>query len=175
MKAAILTLLSLVVAAQIPKEPAKDLSAHSETVPGVEVRYVDYHWQPALFDAFEQGQDIPEAKRNWVLARMILDQRPLTIGEAKLGVGNYAIVLWPNIGGKGMAVEIRQVDMRIVYPSLNALAPAPRGETMYKGPVAFETVDETAPRLDLKLADAEGRVTLTTRWGNRRLVLTLAR
>ena len=32
-----------------------------------------------------------------------------------------------------MQVEVRQVDMRDVFPNLNAMGPAPRGETMYKG------------------------------------------
>ena len=80
---------------------------------------------------------------------MILDARPLTLEGVKLPVGNYALALWPNLDGKGMAVEMRQVDMREVYPDLNAMAPAPKGETVYKGPARFETGARSRPRFDV--------------------------
>ena len=55
-----LAVLALAIPAQVPKEPAKDLFMHSATVPGVEIRFVDYHWQPAVFAAMEKGtRDIP--------------------------------------------------------------------------------------------------------------------
>jgi hypothetical protein len=63
-----------------------------------------------------------------------------------MGVGTYALAWWPNLDGKGMAIEIRRVDMRDVFPDVNALAPAPRGETVDKGPAAFEKVSPLAPR-----------------------------
>jgi len=28
---------------------------HFEKAPGIEVRFVDYHWQPVLFEAMEKG------------------------------------------------------------------------------------------------------------------------
>jgi hypothetical protein len=167
--------LALGMQAGIPKEPAKDLFMHSQNVPGVEIRFVDYHWHPAMFDAFEKGANVPEAKRDWVVARVILNDRPLSIGATKVGVGNYALTLWPNLDGKGLAIEIRRVDMRELYPNLNALAPAPKGETVYKANVVFDKVSPTAERMDLTLADAAGKVALTINWGDRRLVLTLVR
>ena len=104
MKTIALAWLALAIPAQVPKEPAKDLFMHSAQAPGVEMRFVDYHWQPALFEAMEKGSGaIPEATRNWVIARVILNSRPLTFGTARLPVGNYALVLWPNLDGKGMA------------------------------------------------------------------------
>jgi hypothetical protein len=42
-----LALMALALPTQIPKEPAKDLFMHFLEAPGVEVRFVDYHWQPA--------------------------------------------------------------------------------------------------------------------------------
>jgi hypothetical protein len=142
-----LALLALAVPTQFPKEPAKDLFLHSAQAPGLEIRVVDYHWHPELFDAMEKGSGaIPEATRNWVIARVILNSRPLTFGTARLPVGNYALVLWPNLDGKGMAVEMRRVDMREVYPDVNAIAPAPKGETLYRGPAKFETVSPLVPR-----------------------------
>lgn len=176
MKTMALALLALALPAQVPRQPAKDLFMHSMKTPGFELRFVDYHWQPALFDAMEKGSStIPEARRNWVVARIILDNRPLSIGDKRLPVGNYALVLWPNLDGKGMAVEMRQVDMREVYPDVNAIAPAPRGETMFKGPVTFDTVDAVAERFDIGLGTDDAKVTATIDYGNRRLMLTFVR
>jgi hypothetical protein len=169
-----LAALALLLQAGIPKEPAKDLFLHSKNVAGVEIRFVDYHWRPALFEAIESGKgDIPEAKRNWVLVRVVLASRPLTLEGTRLPVGNYALALWPNLDGKGMQVEMRRVDMREVYPNLNALAPAPRGETIYKGPARFEKMDAVQERLDVELGEAEGAVLLVLRYGDRRLPLKL--
>jgi hypothetical protein len=171
-----LALLALPLSAQVPKEPAADLFMHSAKAPGVEIRFVDYHWQPAIFEAMEKGAaDVPEATRNWVVARVILDVRPLTLDGARLAVGNYGLVLWPNLDGKGMAVEMRRIDMREVYPNLNAMAPAPRGQTAYRGPARFETASPAAPRLDMAVSEAEGAVVLTLRYGDRRLSVTLTR
>jgi hypothetical protein len=171
-----LVLMALLAPLQVPTEPAKDLFLHSAKVPGVEIRFVDYHWQPAIFEAMEKGtRAIPEATRNWVVVRVILDNRPLTLERARLPVGNYALALWPNLDGKGMAIEMRRVDMRDVFPNLNAMAPAPRGETIYKGPARFETAADAAPRLDVSLGEADGKVVLTLRYGDRRLPLTFTR
>jgi len=171
-----LGMLALLLPAQVPKEPAKDLFLHSANVPGVEIRFVDYHWQPAIFEAMASGKgDVPEARRNWVVVRMILDARPLTLEGTRLAVGNYALALWPNLDGKGMQVEMRRVDMRDVFPDVNAMAPAPRGETFYKGPARFETVSPLAERLDVQVAEADGVVVLALRYGDRRLALKLTR
>jgi len=171
-----LAFMALLIPAQVPKEPAKDLSMHFEKAPGIEVRFVDYHWQPVLFEAMEKGtRAIPEATRNWVVARMNIETRPFTLGGARMPVGTYAFTLWPNLDGKGMAVEMRRVDMRDVFPNLNAIAPAPRGETIYKGPARFETVSPPADRLEVAVTEGQGTVVLTLTYGDRRLALTLTR
>jgi hypothetical protein len=90
-------------------------------------------------------------------------------------VGSYALTLWPNLDGKGMAVEMRKVDMRDVFPNLNAMAPAPRGETFHKGPARFEPESPVASRLEVTLNEKDGAVVLVLRYGNRRLPLTLTR
>jgi len=171
-----MALLALAFPTPIPKEPAKALFMHFLKAPGVEVRFVDYHWQPALFDAMEKGSTtVPEARRNWVIARVTLDQRPLRIHGKAMPVGTYALAWWPNLEGKGMAIEMRRVDMREVLPNLNAIAPAPRGETIYKGPAPFETASPLAPRFDATLGEEGGTVTLTIRYGDRRLLVPLVR
>ena len=175
MATTMLALVALLVVQQVPKEPAKDLFMHSAKVPGVEIRWVDYHWQPAIFEAMERGdRAIPLATRNWVVVRLILDARPLTIEGVKVPVGNYALALWPNLDGKGMAVEIRRVDMRELYPNLNAMAPAPKGETIYKGPARFET-GANAARFEAALAEGNGEVVLSLHYGDRTLTLTFTR
>ncbi len=171
-----LALMALLIPVQVPKEPAKDLFMRSAKAPGVEVRFVDYHWQPAIFEAMEKGTgNIPEAKRNWVVARVMIETRPLTLGGVRMPVGSYAFTLWPNLDGKGMAVEMRRVDMRDVLPNLNAMAPAPPGETIYKGPARFETASPPADRLEVAVTEGQGTVVLTLRYGDRRLALTLTR
>ena len=176
MMTTVLVLLALAAPVQVPKEPAKDLFLHFLKAPGFEARFVDYHWQPALFDAMEKGsKTVPEATRNWVVARLIVNDRPFRIQGKMMGVGTYALTLWPNLDGTGMGIEVRQVDMREVFPNLNALAPAPRGETIYRGPASFETVSPLASRFDATLADEGGTVTLTIRYGDRRLPLAFVR
>ena len=171
-----LAFMALLIPAQVPKEPAKDLSMHFEKAPGIEVRFVDYHWQPVLFEAMEKGtRAIPEATRNWVVARVNIETRPFSLGEGRMAVGTYAFTLWPNLDGKGMAVEMRRVDMRDVFPNLNAMAPAPRGETIYKGPARFETASPPADRLEVAVTEGQGTVVLTLRYGDRRVALTLTR
>jgi hypothetical protein len=171
-----LVLLAAALVAQAPKEPAKDLFLHSERAPGIEMRFVDYHWQPALWAAMEKGdRTVPEAARNWVLVRVVLETRPMTFEGVRLPVGNYAIAFWPNLDGKGMQLEVRRVDMRDVFPDVNAIAPAPKGETLYRGPARFETASPSAPRMNVTLAEGEGKVVLTLLYGDRRLPLTLTR
>jgi len=177
MSSATLALLAgLLVSSQVPREPARDLFLHSARVHGVEVRFVDYHWQPELFEAMASGtSELPEAKRNWVLARVILDERPRSLRGTRIPVGNYALALWPNLDGKGMQIELRRVDMREVYPKLDAMAEAPRGETVYKGPAGFEKLYAPSDRLDVTLRERAGAVALTILYGDRRLPLTLER
>jgi hypothetical protein len=171
-----LSVLALLLPAQVPKEPAKDLFLHSLKARGVEVRFVDYHWQPAIFEAMASGKgDIPLAKRNWVFARVVLETRPLTLGTTRVSVGNYGLALWPNLDGKGMMVELRRVDMRDVLPNLNAMAPLPRGESIWKGPASFETLSPLAPRMDMTLVETGGKITLTLLYGDRRLSLSFTR
>ncbi len=163
-------LLAAQAPAEVPKHPAKDLFMHSTRVPNVEVRFVDYHWHPALFEAMLKGsRDLPLAQRDWVVARVIIEQRPMTLEGKRLPVGNYALTLWPNLDGKGMAYELRQVDMREVYPDLNAMAPAPRGETQFKGPARFVPSTPPTERLKVTTTEEKGAVMLVIAYGDKQL------
>jgi len=155
-------------------QPASDLSVHSEKIPGITVRFVDWHWRPELFAEMEKGGGkTPEAKRNWALLRLINDDRITFEGKA-VGASNYALALWPNLDGKGMMFELRRVDMRDVLQP-NAWAPIPAGDTMWKGPATFETVPETADRFVVSIAEAGGKGSITIHYGNRRAVLSFTR
>ena len=155
-------------------QPASDLSVHTEKLPGIEVRFVDWHWRPDLFAEMEKGgSKVPEARRNWLVLRFVNDG-PLKIGETSLRASNYGVALWPNAGGPGLTFEIRQVDMRLVYAP-DPFAPIPEGKTMWKGPASFETVSDTAERMSVSLAEDAGKVKVTIRYGNRRSVLSFSR
>jgi hypothetical protein len=155
-------------------QPATDLSVHTEKLPSIEVRFVDWHWRPELFAEMETGKGkTPEAKRNWGLFRMMSDA-PMTFQGKSLTASNYGFALWPNLDGKGMMFELRRIDMRRVLEP-NAFAALPEGDTMWKGPATFETVPDIAERLSVSLADDAGKVNVTIRYGNRRAVVTFTR
>ena len=170
-------LAALVLAAplQIPKEPAKDLFVHQLHAPGLEVRFVDYHWQPTVFESFEKGGALPGGNTNWVIARVIVENRALHVGDKLIGVGNYAVALWPAEGERPTTLEIREVDMRLLVPNINVLSPLPKGDTAYRGPVTWEPATPLLPRLDMTLANTDAKTTLTMLWGDRRLVLDFVR
>jgi hypothetical protein len=155
-------------------QPATDLTLHTIKQPGIELRFVDFHWRPELFEAMEKGGGtIPEAQRNWMLARIVTTE-PFKVGGTRVRAGNYALALWPNLDGRGLALELRDVDMRTVLEP-NVIAPAPNGKTIYKGPARFETTPDTAPRLDIQLIEGAGVVSVAVRYGNRKLSLAFTR
>lgn len=155
-------------------KPATDLSVHTEKLPGIEVRFVDWHWRPELFAEMEKGgSKMPEAQRNWGVLRLV-NADALTIGNVRLRPANYGVALWPSKDGQGLTFEIREIDMRLVYKP-DPFAPLPDGTTKWKGPANFETVPDTAERFVASLAEDAGKVNVTIRYGNRRAVLSLSR
>ena len=74
-----------------------------------------------------------------------------------------------------MAIEMQPIDKREAYPDVNAIAPAPRRETVFKGPVTFEAGSPLAPWFDIARASDAGKVTLTVSYGDRRLVVRFVR
>jgi hypothetical protein len=112
-------------------------------------------------------------KRSWAIARIVLYERALKIGDAPLRAGtNALLVLNPNLDGKGLTLEIRRVDMRDeVFQKINVVAEPPKGETLYKAPATFEAVSSTTDRMTMTLVEAEGKVRLGVHYGNRALTL----
>jgi len=169
--------------AQAPKEPAKDLGVHSAKVNNLEIRFVDYHWQPDIMLAMAKGaKDVPAGRRDWVMARVMVHWHELMIEGKKLWPGrNYALSLFPS-DGTGMSIEFREVDMRDVLPNPNVMAPTPAGDTVYRGPAKFEMLDPPAHRLNITVTDEKGvgkddkgSILLTINYGDRKLPVKLTR
>lgn len=139
-------------------------------VPGMEVRYLDFKWDPAVWEGLEKGTGSnPVTKRSWAIARIVLYERALKLGTSTLPTGtNALLVLNPNLDGKGMTLEIRRVDMRDdVFHKINVVAEPPKGETLYKAPASFEAAPSTTDRMTLTLSEVEGKVRLGIHYGDR--------
>jgi hypothetical protein len=136
----------------------------------VEVRYLNFKWDEEAFGALEKGG---AGTRSWALAR-ILTPKPITIAGKPVG-GGALLILNPASGSDPMTLEIRMVDMRDVFTDINVIAEPPAGQTIYKEPADFETVDALADRLTMKLEEAGETMKLSIHYGNRLKVLQAER
>lgn len=140
----------------------------SETVGRLEVRWVDFGWSPEAFAAMEAGTKHPAAGRDWMLAMLRLGD-PLRLEGRTIPVGPALLVLMPKRGEYEMTLDLREVDIRdmLFEPNIIGTPPA-KGARIVAMAARFETVPETADKLDMKLV-AEGADTLLTiRYGNRK-------
>jgi hypothetical protein len=154
-----------------PQAPAAGLTIQKEKTSGVELRFVNTPWRPDIFQAFEEGGN---AARSWAFARL-LTQATFTIDEKPLPPGHYVLVLNPRTGGLPMTLEVRKVDNREVFSDVNVMASPPAGETVYKARATFAISTDPTPALDVTLAGWRDGVSLTIRYGNRRLAKDLVR
>jgi len=145
------------------------------TAPGLEVRYLDFLWDAAAFDALENGGAHPAARRSWVLARLMLTHDPLRWQGTLIPVGPALLVLNPARGKAGSTLELRYIDMREVFVDMNVIAEPPEGETYQKVPAAFKKVDGIAPNLTLSLQEKGGTYDLGVQYGNNTATVTLTR
>lgn len=143
------------------------------TAGDVKIRYLNFKWDEEAFAALEKGSGAPAAARSWALAR-ILTPEPLEL-DGKPITGGSLLVLNPARGDTPMTFEVRVIDMRDVFTDMNVVAEPPPGETVYKEPAEFETVDGVADRLTLDLQEADGNYTLAIHYGNRKAVLKATR
>ena len=110
---------------------------------GLDVRYLDFKWDEAAFDAMENGGAHPAAQRSWVLARLMLQRESLKWEDSKrIPVGSALLILNPRKGGTSMSLEIRHVDMREVFTDMNVIAEPPPDETYRVAPALFEHREE---------------------------------
>jgi hypothetical protein len=124
---------------------------HSVKAPGIDVRFLDFKWDPVVFETLEKGGSAPAGRRSWVLARMLLTTDPMRWEGTLLPVGPSLIVLNPAKGGVGPTLDIRYIDLREVFRDLNVIAEPPATEIYQKAPVVFQKVESTAPLFDMKL------------------------
>lgn len=144
--------------------------------PRLEVRYLDFGWNPEAFAALEKGGDHPVGRRSWALARFLLPWNVLRWEGKVLGVGTFLLILNPKKPDtEGPTFEVRRIDMRDVFPDLNVIAEPPEGETVGVVPAVFEKADSTADRLEVTLTDKTETIELTIHYGDRRAKVVLAR
>jgi hypothetical protein len=159
----------------VPTAPAADLAVKSAGVQGLEVRFINYHWQPGVMALMAKSPaEVKGLRRDWVMARLIVEPKPLKFGDTVLGTGSYAVSLFPN-EGEGMVLELRKIDMREIYPRMNAFAPTPQGTPKYRGPAKFEPLEPRADRLFVTVTEEAGTIALDINYGDRRLPLKLTR
>lgn len=167
-------LLALTAGAQAPQPSPTPLAVVYEKVPGVELRFVNYRWRPEIFEPMVAGGAGPaESKRPWAFARLLNDT-PLKLGDRTLPVGHGVLVFNPNLDGKGMSLEVRNIDMRRII-DFNVIAVPPPGDTYYKAPLQLETTPDIEPRMLMTLKEAEGNIVLHFRYGGYRFNWAFAR
>ena len=172
---AFLLLLASSLAAQEKPKNAPDF-VKSVKAPGLDVRYLDFKWDEAAFDAMENGGSHPAAQRSWVLARLMLQRESLKWENSRrIPVGSALLVLNPRKGGSALSLEIRHVDMREVFTDMNVIAEPPPDETYRVAPALFDKVAEVAPRLEVSLQEKGNTYELSVHYGNRRTSITLTR
>ena len=171
---AVLALTASAVGAQDAQQVENLPNALITTEAGdVKVRYLNFVWNEAAFDALEKGSDAAVAARSWALAR-ILTPNPITVDGKRVG-GGALLILNPARGSEPMTLEIRMVDMRDVFTDVNVIATPPEGTTVHKVPANFEKVDTVAERLTMKLDDSGEAMKLSIHYGNRLRVLEAKR
>jgi hypothetical protein len=162
--------LAFVAGPALAQENLPEFVIHSEAGP-VDLRYVDFGWNPEAFAAMESGGKHPAAGRSWMLALLRL-RDPVVLEGSTLPVGASLLVLNPKRGTSPMTFEILDIDMRLIWEP-NVIGVPPKGETVKVVPATFEKVADTKARLEI-VATAAGRDTLVViHYGDRKATLRL--
>jgi hypothetical protein len=161
-------------AVALGQAPAPAPSVHKEKASGIEAQFVNYPWRPDVFQTMESGGTAPEGQRSWAFARLATSSY-FAIDGTVIPPGRYVLALTPKTGSLPMTLEVRRGDGREIFADVTAMAPPPGGETVYKSPAVFATGAEPVPALDVTLAQWSDGVTLTVRYGNRKLTRTFVR
>jgi hypothetical protein len=143
-----------------------------ERAPDVELRYVDFGWNPEAFAALETGGDHPVARRSWMLALLRL-QRGMRFGGKPVLIGASILILNPKRGDTPFNIELRDIDMRDLLFENNVIGTPPKGQTIHVMPAHFETVPETKERLEITAVPSGKDTLITVQYGNRKTTLTL--
>ncbi len=171
-------LLGMVLAA--PVLPAQEMPknaphfVHTVKAPGIDVRFLDFKWDPVVFETLEKGGTAPAGRRSWVLARILLTTDPMRWEGKLLPVGPSLLVLNPAKGNVGPTLEIRYIDLREVFTDLNVVAEPPPGEIYKQMPAVFQKAESTAPLFDMTLKVKGKSFELGIHYGDRTTMITLA-
>lgn len=152
----------------------------SVDVPGLNLRYLDFKWDPEAFATLEKGGSHPVGRRSWVLARLLTRLAPFRCAGKLVPVGPSLLILNPARDGAGPTLELRYIDLREVFTNLNVVAEPPPGKAYCQLPAVFQKVDTTAGRLVVSLAegkgtDGKGTIDVVTHYGDREARVTLVR
>jgi hypothetical protein len=152
--------------AEAPKRAA--ITIQEVDAPGARVFHLNMPWGPETFAAMERPGEGFYNRRSWPFARLETSEA-LRIGETALSEGNYALVLHPNgPEDEGMSLEVRKIAPGEFLQDGNVMTRTPEGETIWRAPVTFETVNATVPALEIALAPRAEGLLLAVRYGNRR-------
>jgi len=171
---AALALVQGLAAVALAQAPATAPSIRKEKAAGFEVQFVGTPWRPDVFQAMESGGAGVEGQRSWALARLAAGSY-FAIDGRIVPPGRYALTLNPKTGSLPMTLELRRADGRDFFGDPTTMAPPPPGESVYKSPAVFATTSDPVPALDVTLARWSDGVTLTIRYGNRKLAKDLVR
>ena len=147
----------------------------SVDVPGLNLRYLDFKWDPEAFATLEKGGSHPVGRRSWVLARLLTRLAPFRCEGKLVPVGPSLLILNPAAQGAGPTLELRYIDMREVFVDLNVVAEPPPGEAYCKLPAVFRKVDTSAGRLVVSLTEGKGTIDVVSHYGDREARVTLVR
>ena len=170
----------LLAAAPAPQAPATQEMpknaphfVHSVKAPGIDVRFLDFKWDPVVFETLEKGGSAPAGRRSWVLARILLTTDPMRWDGKILPVGPSLLVLNPAKGNEGPTLDIRYIDLRDVFMNLNVVAEPPPTEIYKQVPVVFQKAESTAPLFDMTLNVKGKTFELGIHYGDRKTTVTL--
>ena len=171
--AVIAAVLALASPASAQKSPNKPDFVKSVNAPGLGVRFLDFKWDEAGYDAMMNGGSHPAARRSWVIARLMLHTDPMKWNGKTIPVGTTLLVLNPKRGDTPATLEMQYVDMREVFVDMNVIAEPPPGESYGRVPAVFAEVPETLPRLAVTLEHAKTAYDISVQYGNRKTTVTL--
>jgi hypothetical protein len=151
-----------------PSSSRPAVTIHETGAPDARVFYLSIPWGPETFAAMERPGEGFYNRRSWPFARLETE-KPLRFQGTELSAGNYALVFHPNTpSDEGMSLEVRRIAAGEFLQEGNVMTRTPEGETVWRGPVAFETADTTVPALEIGVVPAATGFSLDVRYGNRR-------
>lgn len=144
-------------------------------VEGLEVRYLNFAWNPEAFKAMETGGSHPAAGRSWLLARLDPYQPWQWQGKTIPAPCGCLLVLNPATKDSPMTLEVRKADLSHVWANLNVIAEPPQGITLQKLSAGFGKAPKTADRLSMDLKPAGDKLLLSVHYGDRLATIELQR